>query len=161
MAVSKYEVWTDGSSTGGRGPGGWAFIVEDENKKVWWKSDGEEHTTNSRMEMVAVIEALDSLPEASLIELYCDSSMIVKGMREKWYEKWRSNAWLNSRNVPVVNRDLWEKLILVEQRHCNITYYKVKAHTNSNTKGARGNFSADSMAVRAKRRIIRQMEESS
>lgn len=155
-----YEVWTDGASTGKVGPGGWAYVISAEGK-VRWDSGGElDGTTNSRMEMVAVIEALNSLPEASQVEVYCDSSMVVKGMRDKWHVKWRKNAWINSKNEPVANRDLWQQLIEAEQRHLNVTWYGVKGHTNSNKRAAVGNRRADSLAVRAKRRMIRKSLES-
>lgn len=107
------SIYTDGSSRGNPGPGGWGAIIMDEVRVVEL-GGREDHTTNNRMELMAAIKALefagtlDTLP----VELYTDSEYVMKGMTE-WIEGWQKRGWRTASKKPVLNQDLWQKLILV------------------------------------------------
>ena len=107
-------IFTDGSSRGNPGPGGWGAVVV-ANEKVVELGGGESHTTNNRMELQAVISAIDFLIEYELLTLnfkcvvYTDSAYVVNGIT-KWIAGWKSRGWLTLQKEQVLNRDLWEKL---------------------------------------------------
>lgn len=131
-------VYTDGACSGNPGPGGWAWVVPDGP----YGSGGESQTTNQRMELTAVLEAVRSL-EGSL-EVVSDSTYVVNCFRDRWWEGWLRRGWVNSQKKPVANRDLWEPLIdLYQQRH--ITFRWVKGHSSD-----RWNDRADELAVEAR-----------
>lgn len=106
-------IFTDGSSLGNPGPGGWGAIVIDE-EKVRELGAGEKHTTNNRMELSATIAALQNVSSASLstrqIVLHTDSSYVINGIT-KWVYGWKRNNWKTSQKEDVQNRDLWEELV--------------------------------------------------
>ena len=145
--------YTDGASTGSRGPGGYGVVLR-------WKgkteeiSGGEEETTNLRMELTAACVALETIDERYVVTVYSDSSYLVNCMRRGWYEKWRENGWLTYRNVPVANRDLWERLLEVTQRHQEVKWRKVKGHSKTAGPHKSGNDRADELAVAAKKDLI-------
>jgi ribonuclease HI len=107
-------IFTDGSSRGNPGPGGWGAVVV-ANQRVVELGGGEAHTTNNRMEMQAVISAIDFLIEYELLTLnfkcvvYTDSAYVVNGIT-KWVAGWKARGWLTLQKEQVLNRDLWEKL---------------------------------------------------
>lgn len=147
------HVWTDGSSTGKLGAGGWAYLVEDEEVGTYWASGGlAEGTTNNRMEMTACCEALESLPEGSDVNLVCDASYVVNAMRKCWPEMWEGRGWLNSFGDPVANRDLWNRLMHAKQHLRSVRWVKVKGHTKKMDRASVGNRRVDAMAVRAKKK---------
>ena len=119
------HVYTDGASTGSRGPGGYGAVIR-------WKgraeeiSGGEKNTTNLRMEVTAAYIALETIEEGHIVTLYSDSSYLVNCMRRGWYKKWRENGWLNSRKEPVANRDLWERLLEAARRRQEVRWRKVR-----------------------------------
>ncbi len=157
------EMWADGSSEGKVGCGGWAYLVN-ENGKVRWQSGGEKDgATNSRMEMLAVILGLESLPPNSKMKVYCDSSMVVNGIKRGWVTGWRMKAiddvWLNSRKEPVKNRDLWERLTEAVLRHKSVNIVHVKGHTGSSTRAAMGNRRVDSLAHNACQKMKKLRKE--
>ena len=107
-------IWSDGSSRGNPGPGGWGVIIVSPEKEVVELGGGEEHTTNNRMELLGAISALsyvdkNVLPSAGHIWIHTDSSYVINGIT-KWVHGWRKNNWLTSQKEEVLNRDLWEKL---------------------------------------------------
>jgi ribonuclease HI len=102
------EVFTDGACQGNPGPGGWAWAIAPEG--VVFGSGGAKHTTNQRMEMTAVLEALRTV-EGDAITIVSDSTYVVHCFRDRWYVKWQSNGWKNSKKEPVANADLWKPLI--------------------------------------------------
>lgn len=103
-------VHTDGSCLGNPGPGGWAFVVGDVTV-----SGFEPQTTNNRMELRAVTEALRSVEGD--VEVVTDSRYVVDCLNQGWYVKWRANEWRRRKNKPVLNRDAWEALLeIVETR---------------------------------------------
>ena len=130
-------VYTDGACSGNPGPGGWAWVVPDGPVA----SGGEPSTTNQRMELVAVIDAVDSLEGP--LEIVSDSTYVVNCFRDRWWEGWIQRGWLNSQKKPVANRDLWEPLVEAYQ-HRELTFRWVKGHS-----GDRWNDRADELAVAA------------
>ena len=111
------EIYTDGGCSGNPGPGGWAFVLRGEAGETIG-SGGEANTTNNRMELRAVISALEEAerrsPGAAVI-LYTDSQYVKNGIT-KWIRSWKSNGWRTSDKKPVKNRELWEELDAVASR---------------------------------------------
>jgi len=107
-------IFTDGSSRGNPGPGGWGAVLV-ANQKVVELGGGENHTTNNRMEMQAVISAINFLIEYELLTqnfkciVYTDSAYVINGIT-KWVSAWKSRGWLTLQKEQVLNRDLWEKM---------------------------------------------------
>ena len=100
-------VYTDGACRGNPGPGGWGWVVPDGP----WAAGAAADTTNNRMELRAVLEALAALEGRDPLEVVTDSSYIVNCFEQRWWEGWRRRNWRNSKKEPVKNRDLWEPLI--------------------------------------------------
>jgi ribonuclease HI len=118
------EVYTDGACRGNPGPGGWAWAVDGGP----CGSGSEPHTTNQRMEVLAVIEALRSLPGP--VHVVSDSTYVVNCFRQKWWVGWRRRGWRNSQGKPVANRDLWESLLaLALDDSRSVTFSWVKGHS--------------------------------
>jgi ribonuclease HI len=118
------EVYTDGACRGNPGRGGWAWAVDGGP----WGSGSEPHTTNQRMEVLAVIEALRSLPGP--VHVVSDSTYVVNCFRQKWWVGWRRRGWRNSQGKPVANRDLWESLLtLALDAGRPVTFSWVKGHS--------------------------------
>ncbi len=130
-------VYTDGACSGNPGPGGWAWVVPDGP----FGSGGETPTTNQRMELVAVIEAIRSLEGP--LRIVSDSTYVVNCFRDRWWEGWLRRGWVNSQKKPVANRDLWEPLIDLYQVR-DVSFQWVKGHS-----GDRWNDRADELAVAA------------
>jgi ribonuclease HI len=101
-------IFTDGSSKGNPGPGGWGAIIAEGNE-VKELGGRDEHTTNNKMELTACIQALESLPIGVEVTLYSDATYVVKGMTE-WIHGWMKNNWRTSQKKPVENKDLWMDL---------------------------------------------------
>ena len=118
-------IYTDGACSGNPGPGGWGAILRygDHDKEL---TGGEIETTNNRMEMTAVIEALSALTKSCTIDLYTDSTYVKDGVT-KWMDGWKAKNWKTSSKKPVKNQDLWEKIDTEIQRH-HITWHWVKGH---------------------------------
>ena len=104
LAPDETHVFTDGACLGNPGRGGWAWAIPDGA----YASGAERSTTNQRMEITAVVRALDALPGAVLVT--SDSTYVVNCFRDRWWEGWRRRGWRNSAGKPVANRDLWEAL---------------------------------------------------
>ena len=105
-------VYTDGACSGNPGPGGWGWAVSPTGEPSG--AGGEAHTTNQRMELTAVLEALRSLgvgSEAGPVEVVSDSTYVVNCFRDRWWVKWQRNGWKNSKKQPVANADLWRPLV--------------------------------------------------
>ncbi|WP_456471006.1 ribonuclease HI [Caminibacter sp.] len=122
--MKKVEIFTDGSSLGNPGPGGWCAILRYKNYEKILKG-GDEHTTNNKMELKAVIEALKALKEPCEVDIYSDSTYVVKGINE-WLENWKKKNFKN-----VKNEDLWKEFIEVSRPH-KLNMFWVKAHNGHN-----------------------------
>lgn len=120
------DIYTDGACSGNPGPGGWAAVLTygTTEKEI---SGGEKQTTNQRMEMMAVYQALHHLKEPCSVVIYSDSAYVVNCFKQKWYVSWRKNGWKNSKGDAVQNRDLWEMLLGEVERH-QVKFDKVKGH---------------------------------
>jgi ribonuclease HI len=119
------RIHTDGACRGNPGPGGWAWACD----KDRYASGAEPHTTNQRMEMTAVIDALRENPEGP-IEIVSDSNYVVKCFHDKWHVGWLRRGWKNSQGQPVKNRDLWEELFaLALNVDRAVTFSWVKGHS--------------------------------
>ncbi len=119
-------IFTDGSARGNPGPGGWGAIIlfDDEVKEL---GGSEVHTTNNRMELTAVISALNFVPHEHDIILYTDSSYVISGIT-RWVRGWEKNNWLTSKKEDVLNKDLWE-LLVDAVAHKIIKWELVKGHS--------------------------------
>lgn len=122
----RVDIYTDGACSGNPGQGGWAavLLVGQHQKEI---SGYEAMTTNNRMELRAVIEALRCLKYSCEVNLYSDSAYVINAFSQNWLENWKRNGWKNASKQEVSNRDLWENLDHLVQIH-QITWHKVKGH---------------------------------
>ena len=128
------KIYTDGACSNNPGLGGWGAVLmyEDKNKNIHKKelSKGYKLTTNNRMELLAVIEALNTLKEPCKIELYSDSKYVIEAINKNWLKGWEEKNWrLNTKN-PVKNIDLWKKFLIAQKPH-DITFIWVKGHNEN------------------------------
>lgn len=121
-------IYTDGACSYNPGPGGWAAVLR-ANNNVREISGGEKETTNNRMELTAVIKALQLLKFPCEVKVYSDSAYIVNCFHQKWYLNWQKNGWQTSAKKPVENKDLWQKLLTLTGIH-QVEFIKVKGHSN-------------------------------
>jgi ribonuclease HI len=133
-------VYTDGACQGNPGPGGWAWAVPGGA----FASGADARTTNQRMEVNAVLEAVRSL--SGPLDVVSDSTYVVNCFRDSWWEGWLARGWVNSARKPVANRDLWEPLIDLFRTREGITFRWVKGHS-----GDYMNDLVDQLAVEAAR----------
>lgn len=122
-------IYTDGACSGNPGPGGWAAIIKDQDKERIL-SGGETHTTNNRMELLAVLKGLQGVTTQAEIKIYTDSRYVQLGMTE-WLIKWQQNNWKNANKKPVKNKDLWIQLVSECERHTAVDWQWVRAHHRS------------------------------
>jgi ribonuclease HI len=119
-------VFTDGACKGNPGPGGWAWAQSPDGSTS--AAGGEAHSTNQRMELTAVLRALEA--NAGPVEIVSDSTYVVNCFRDRWWQGWLKRGWKNSAGQPVANRDLWEPLIaLYRSRADEIRFRWVKGHS--------------------------------
>ncbi|PCI56959.1 MAG: ribonuclease HI [Alphaproteobacteria bacterium] len=131
-------IYTDGACSGNPGPGGWGVLMRaGGHKKELF--GGELDTTNNRMEMMAVIEALTALKKRSDVKIYTDSKYVLQGITE-WMEGWKAKNWKTASKKPVKNKDLWQRIDTLVQAH-NVEMIWVKGHA-----GDPGNERADELA---------------
>lgn len=133
-------IYTDGACSGNPGPGGWGAILRYKGTEKEL-SGGAADTTNNRMELTAVIEALALLKEPCVVELYSDSKYVIDGLSKGWARGWQKRGWIKSDKKPALNPDLWERLLDLTDRH-EMHYHWVKGHAE-NEKNNR----CDQMAV--------------
>ncbi len=119
------EIFCDGACSGNPGVGGWGSILR-YGDKVKELSGAEGQTTNNRMEMSAAIGALEALTRPCEVVVTTDSQYLVKGMTE-WIHGWVKRGWVNSKKEPVLNRELWERLMALSRTH-RITWVWVRGH---------------------------------
>ena len=123
-------IYTDGGCRGNPGLGAWASILISEKHSLRLEiGESEELTTNNKMEMKAVIKALERLKKSHNIKVYSDSAYLVNGMNE-WIYSWQKNNWIKSDKKPVENKEYWIKLIELSKKH-NIEFIKVKGHSDN------------------------------
>ena len=120
------EIWTDGACSGNPGPGGWGAVMRSAGhvKEIY---GGDPATTNNRMEMMAVVEALNALKKPSKVTLHVDSTYVKDGLT-KWIKGWKRNGWKTADKKPVKNQDLWQRLEIAANAH-NVDWRWVKGHS--------------------------------
>ena len=120
------EIFTDGACSGNPGPGGWAALLR-------WKgvekeiSGAESDTTNNRMELMAVIVALETIKRPMKVTIYSDSQYVIKGATE-WMKGWLAKNWRNAGKNPIKNQELWQRLNLALARHQQVNWHWVRGH---------------------------------
>ena len=122
-------IYTDGACSGNPGPGGWGAILQygAHQKEL---SGGASHTTNNRMELTGVIEALSLLKEPCTVELYSDSKYVIDALTRGWAKGWRERGWVKSDKKPALNPDLWETLLDLCEIH-TVRCHWVKGHAEN------------------------------
>ncbi len=122
------EIFTDGACSGNPGPGGWAAILRFNGieKEL---SGGEKDTTNNRMELTAVIKALEALRYPCNVKLTTDSKYVCDAINQKWVYGWRDNNWRKKDKKPALNPDLWQQLLSLLEKH-NVEFIWVKGHND-------------------------------
>jgi ribonuclease HI len=145
--MSKLIIYTDGGCRGNgkdNNIGGWgAILIYNSLRKEIY--GGFKNTTNNRMEITGVIEALKLINFYNVpIEIYSDSAYVVNCIKDKWYIGWQKNGWKNSKKQPVENKDLWEELIKLIGQFQSIEFIKVKGHA-----GIDGNEAVDALVNKA------------
>ena len=139
--MSDVVIYTDGACKGNPGPGGWGVLMRSPDGTEKELCGGEMGTTNNRMEMMAVIEALAALKRPCKVTLHIDSQYVLKGMTE-WLAGWKAKGWKTAAKQPVKNVDLWQRLDeLVAKAGHTIDWRWVKGHA-----GDPGNERADALA---------------
>ncbi len=146
--MKKVTIYTDGACSGNPGPGGWGavLICDGVQKEI---SGAQKDTTNNIMEITAVLEALKLLKFECEVEVYSDSAYVVNAFNQKWLENWQKNHWKTSSKEPVKNRELWEELYDLTQKH-NTTFIKVKGHSDNEL-----NNRCDYLATSAIKSVVR------
>lgn len=132
------EIYTDGACSGNPGPGGWgALLLCNGHEKELCGGDAD--TTNNRMEMMAVIKALEALNTSSQVRLYTDSKYVMDGIT-KWLAGWKAKGWKTAAKKPVKNKELWQEMDVIVNKH-DVEFIWVKGHA-----GDEGNERADELA---------------
>jgi ribonuclease HI len=146
--LNPVEIHTDGACKGNPGPGGWGVLLKSgsSQKELF---GGERETTNNRMELTAVIEALQALKRPCKVSLYLDSEYVRKGITE-WIHGWKARGWRTAAKQPVKNVELWQRLdALVASSGHQIDWHWVKGHA-----GDPGNERADALANRGVDQVL-------
>lgn len=127
--MKKVTIYTDGACSGNPGPGGWgAILMYNETKKEI--SGANKDTTNNIMEITAVLEALKLLKEECEVKVYSDSAYVVNTFNQGWIYNWKKNNWKTASKDPVKNKELWEELYSLVQKH-KVEFIKVKGHSDN------------------------------
>ena len=127
--MKEVTIYTDGACSGNPGPGGWgAILMYNENSKEI--SGAQNDTTNNIMEITAVLEALKLLKEECNVKVYSDSAYVVNAFNQGWINNWQKNNWKTANKEPVKNRELWEELYELTNRH-KVEFIKVKGHSDN------------------------------
>jgi ribonuclease HI len=147
--MNTIDIYTDGACKGNPGPGGWGVLLKSggTEKELF---GGEENTTNNRMEMMAVIQALEALKRPCKVNLYLDSKYVLQGITE-WIHGWKARGWRTASKEPVKNMELWQRLdAIVSTGGHEIDWRWVKGHA-----GDPGNERADALANQGVNSILR------
>lgn len=122
-------IYTDGACSSNPGPGGWGAVLRynEAEKEI---SGGEAQTTNNRMELTAVIRALECLKESCTVELFSDSKYVIDALSLGWAESWKKNGWKKADKKQALNTDLWEILLSLAGQH-DMEYHWVKGHADN------------------------------
>ena len=142
--MKRVTLYTDGACSGNPGRGGYGAVMQSgpHRNKL---SGGFRHTTNNRMELLAVIKGLEVLKRPCEVTVYSDSRYIVDAVNKGWAERWKANGWRRNKKEKAVNPDMWARLLDLLKTH-NVEFRWVKGHA-----GNPGNERADALAVAASR----------
>ncbi|MBE6440771.1 MAG: ribonuclease HI [Desulfovibrio desulfuricans] len=152
--MQKVIIHTDGSCLGNPGPGGWAAVIKDESGHYKFEiSGGYALTTNNRMEILAVVEALQFLKEPSEAEVWSDSRYVCDSVEKGWIQSWQNKGWVKSDRKPVLNMDLWQRLLPLLATH------KVKMRWLKGHAGHPENERCDTLARTQASRLILPEDE--
>lgn len=127
--LKELDIYTDGACSGNPGKGGFGIVLlyKNNRKEI---SEGYESTTNNRMELLAVIRALEVLKEPCKVNLYSDSKYVIDSITKGWVQKWKKNNWVKSDKKKALNVDLWEKLLPLLEKH-EVSLFWVKGHADN------------------------------
>lgn len=139
--MKQIEIYTDGACSGNPGPGGWGAVLV-YNGKEKELSGSEKNTTNNRMELTAVIMALNALNQPCEVKLTTDSKYVCDAVNKGWVYSWRKNGWRKSDKKPALNVDLWKELLSLLEKH-EVEFIWVKGHN-----GHKYNEICDALAVK-------------
>lgn len=128
QTLKQVTLYTDGACSGNPGAGGWGCVLLYGEHKLEL-SGGEENTTNNRMELLAVIMGLERLKYPCAVEVYSDSAYTVRAFEEGWVYDWERTGWKKADNKPVLNVDLWQRLLALTRTH-RVVFHKVKGHAD-------------------------------
>ena len=127
--MKQVTIYTDGACSGNPGPGGWgAILIYGAHKREL--SGGEADTTNTRMELTAVIRALSLLKEPCIVELWSDSKYVIDALEKGWARSWKAKGWIKADKKPALNPDLWEELLALCEYH-KVNLHWVKGHADN------------------------------
>jgi ribonuclease HI len=124
--LTRVQIYTDGACSGNPGPGGWGAILKS-GGHVKELSGGEASTTNNRMELSAVIAALEALKRPCAVTLTSDSKYVIDAIQKGWAKSWRAKGWMRNKNEKAKNPDLWERLLQLLEIH-QVEFIWVKGH---------------------------------
>lgn len=146
MTMPEVTIYTDGACSGNPGPGGWGALLQwkDKEKTI---SGGAADTTNNRMELTAVIKALETLKKPCRVRVHSDSALIVNAFNNGWVDNWQKRGWKKADKKAVENRDLWEHLLDAMKPH-HVEWTKVKGHADDER-----NNRVDRLAVEACKKV--------
>lgn len=139
--MKQIEIYTDGACSGNPGPGGWGAVLV-YNGKEKELSGSEKNTTNNRMELTAVIMALNALNQPCEVKLTTDSKYVCDAINKSWVYSWIKNGWKKSDKKPALNVDLWKELLSLLEKH-EVEFIWVKGHN-----GHKYNEICDALAVK-------------
>lgn len=142
------HIYTDGAYSSKTKVGGWGIVVvqDQSNSPYYINSNWQKDTTNNRMELVALLEALKFASKSDFQTIiYTDSAYIASCFSEKWYVKWKLNGWKTAKKTPVLNKDLWEEILTIYSSCPHIDIKKIEGHSNN-----KWNELADTIAVKAR-----------
>ncbi|MBP5470442.1 MAG: ribonuclease HI [Candidatus Riflebacteria bacterium] len=147
--MKEIEIFSDGACSGNPGPGGWGAILRFKGieKEL---SGGEEETTNNRMELLAVINALEKLKEPCKVKITTDSKYVCDAFLKNWLYSWLKNGWKTANKKPVKNRELWERLLELSKKH-ELSWFWIKGHD-----GHPENERCDKLAVEARMKFSKK-----
>lgn len=124
--MKKVNIYSDGACSGNPGPGGYGVILVFNGKELELSS-GETNTTNNRMELMGVITGLESLKEPCDVTVFSDSKYVVDAFNKKWIDSWQKKDWKKSDGKPVLNKDLWLRLLISVNKH-KVVFVHILGH---------------------------------
>ncbi len=146
--MKEVTIYSDGACSGNPGPGGWGTILDYKGKRKEL-SGGDEHTTNNRMELTAVIEGLKALKEPCRVKIITDSQYVFNGITQGWAASWKANNWRKKDKKPALNPELWDELLGLVAKH-DVTLEWIKGHA-----GHPENERCDELAVAESQKYIK------